>query len=72
MSIMLCWKQKDATLFDGNENYQPAEGWLQRHPESQSEKKNDAGWFILLEFHWSKYKLHSVGSYMCEPQARVL
>ncbi len=31
-------ERKDATSFDGNENYQPTEGWIQRHPENQSEK----------------------------------
>ncbi len=36
MDWVMCWERKDATSFDGNENDQPKEGWIERHP-TQSE-----------------------------------
>lgn len=35
----MCYKWKDATIFDANENYHSAEGLIQRPPKNQHEKK---------------------------------
>lgn len=67
---MLCWKQKDATLFDGNEHYQRVD--FTDIPKVKVKKKDEESELTLLEFHWSNSKLYSVGLYMCEPQTRVL
>lgn len=39
----MCYKWKDATIFDANENYHSAEGLIQRPPKNQHGKKNAAG-----------------------------
>lgn len=38
MDRVMCLERKDPILFDGNENYQPTEGWIQKHPENRSQK----------------------------------
>lgn len=35
-------------VFDGNGNRQPAEDWIQRHPEIHNEKKKKKLWLVHL------------------------
>ncbi len=38
MDWVMCWEWKDATSFDGNDNYRTTESWIQIHPRNQSKK----------------------------------